>query len=179
MDLTVAVFAVLIVLAVLIGLLVSGVRALARRAVRERPTAHLASSPALAPLAPPPAPIRIPIGSGDDEDFDFDIVGEGSYLGTLRRAAGGRLMAGETVVLPVLVIPEPKNKYDPNAIAVHLEGFGKVGYFQKDTALEWVDVSRALVACNADGPAKDFSWAGTRTAPTSVYVISRHAARSP
>jgi HIRAN domain len=101
---------------------------------------------------------RVPLGPG--EDFDFDIVGEASYLGTLKKASGGRLAAGETVVLPMLVVPEPENAYDPNAIAVYAVGFGKVGYFSRADAEEWSAVSRNLIATNAVGTCEGFLTGG-------------------
>lgn len=84
----------------------------------------------------------MPFGPG--AGFDFAIVGESSYLGTLRRAGGQRLAAGETVVLEMLIVPEPENQFDENAVAVHAKGFGKVGYFSRDDAQEWAVVMAGL-----------------------------------
>src|SRR4029079_6316548 len=90
------------------------------------------------PSVPPPTipgdvsadPGRITIGPG--RGFWYDVVGESNYQGTLRRADGGRLQAGAEVIVPCVVIPEPTNPFDPNALMVQIEGFGKVGYFARD-----------------------------------------------
>lgn len=70
--------------------------------------------------------VRISLGPG--EDFDFDIVGGASYLARLKHIVGPRFQAGETVVVPLLVVPEPDNPNDPNAIRIVFEGRGTVGY---------------------------------------------------
>lgn len=82
----------------------------------------------------PALPQKPAVQIGPGRAFWFDIVGESNYQGTLRRIDGGRLAREEEVVLPALVIPEPQNAYDPNALAVHAEGYGKIGYFDRDSA---------------------------------------------
>jgi len=75
---------------------------------------------------------KIDIGPGDG--FWFDVVGEASYQGTLWELAARRTLLGETVVFPCLVVAEPENAFDPLALAVVAEGFGKIGYFQRNEA---------------------------------------------
>jgi hypothetical protein len=74
----------------------------------------------------------VPVGPG--RGFWFDIVGESNYQGTLRRIDGGRLAEEQEVIATCFVVAEPGNKFDPNALAVHAQGFGKVGYFDRDSA---------------------------------------------
>jgi hypothetical protein len=107
--------------------------------------------------------VRIPLAQASK--YDFDIVGEASYLSTLRRIDGGRLARGKTVITPVLVVPEPTNEYDANAIAVLVEGFGKIGHFSRDAALEWASVSHALQARNAVGVSYGWLMGGTAEKP--------------
>lgn len=67
--------------------------------------------------------------------FWFDVVGESNYQGTLRSVDNGRLeQGGGDVVIVCLIVPDPENQYDRNALAVHAEGYGRVGYFQRDEA---------------------------------------------
>lgn len=72
--------------------------------------------------------------SEPDGDCGFAIVGESNYQPMLRRVAKqGRSFQA-------LLIPEPHNPYDPNAIAVWAEGGGPIGYLSRDNALEYRDV---------------------------------------
>jgi hypothetical protein len=103
---------------------------------------------------------RVPLGPGDD--FSFDIVGEASYLARLRRIAGDRLENGETVVVPLLVVPEPTNPHDRDAIKVVAEGFGTVGYFSRDDAQEWRDVAQMLSRRHAVGTCDGWLTGGTK-----------------
>jgi len=144
--------------AVALGALVVFVVLVAYLACR-KPNPHSPETPPEPRTRPATPTGRIPLGPG--EDFHFDIVGAGSYLATLRKAAGDRLANGETVVLTALVIPEPNNQYDPNAIAVHLEGFGKVGYFSRGDAEEWRAVAQALIARGAVGTCEAWLMGGT------------------
>lgn len=73
-----------------------------------------------------------------DGDEDLDVVGESYQQENLWALVGGRTQ--EKVRLDVIgyLIPEPENKYDPNAIGVWIQGL-KVGFVAKELAREIVD----------------------------------------
>ena len=97
-----------------------------------------------------------------DNRHTVNVVGEGAYQGTLERIGGGRTINGcrkrdHTVVL----LPEPTNRYDSNAVRVAAIPFGGsaasglVGYLSREDAVAYrpridrlASVGR-LVACAA------------------------------
>lgn len=81
----------------------------------------------------------------------FEVVGESHYQRTLRAADGGRLAAGEYVQVPCLIVPEPLNPYDKNAIAVYIDGQGKVGHSSREDATEYRTLARRLIEQGAVG----------------------------
>jgi hypothetical protein len=91
------------------------------------------------------------IGTVDgDGEFNYNIVGESQYKEALARivksATDDQRDAGE-IYCTAVVIPEPDNKFDPNAIKVTING-ATVGYIPRtDTA----DVRKAFKAANVDG----------------------------
>lgn len=66
------------------------------------------------------------------------VVGEASYQGTLEAAGGGRTVDGvrERDHQAVLV-PEPDNKYDPNAVSVVILPYGVIGYLKRADAVAY------------------------------------------
>ncbi len=73
------------------------------------------------------------LGGGDD----LEVVGESNYQSALWAICGGRL--GERVRCPItaVLVPEPQNAYDPNAIAVVIAE-QTVGYLDRQTAAQYV-----------------------------------------
>jgi hypothetical protein len=75
-----------------------------------------------------------------------NVVGESQYGPALqkigRRLGGGP--EGEAMTTAVLV-PEPQNKYDPNAVAVNVDG-ATVGYLPREHAASYSPVLLALAA---------------------------------
>lgn len=69
-------------------------------------------------------------------DFQQAIVGEASYQDELRRIADGRTERGERVEFRAVLVPEPENNYDKNAVAVYAESGGVVGYLDRELAAE-------------------------------------------
>jgi hypothetical protein len=69
-----------------------------------------------------------------DESSDWlDIKGEGSYQANIERAAGGRTPDGPAKREQVaLLVPEPTNRYDANAIQIRIAG-RIVGYLAKES----------------------------------------------
>lgn len=90
-----------------------------------------------APPAPSPSATAVTVTAqlfgGDD---DLEIVGEASYqdaLWTICRGAEGDRIRHQIVAV---LVPEPQNPHDPNAIAVQVDGH-VVGYFARDVAVHY------------------------------------------
>lgn len=62
--------------------------------------------------------------------FDIDIVGESNYQAELEALAGGRDVEGADFEVSGVLMPEPNNPYDPNAIRVVVGG-RTIGYIPK------------------------------------------------
>jgi len=78
-------------------------------------------------------------------DEDLEIVGEASYQDALWAICGG--VKGDRIrhkIIAVLV-PEPDNPYDPNAVSIHTEG-NLVGYFARDVAVSYLPGLHRLMA---------------------------------
>lgn len=84
-----------------------------------------------------------------DGDDDLDVVGESYQQENLWSLVGGR--SDEKIRVEVLgyLVPEPENKYDPNAIGVWIQGL-KVGFVAKELAREINDDLLRLMADNND-----------------------------
>jgi hypothetical protein len=69
-----------------------------------------------------------------DGEFRFPIVGESHYQLEIETIAGGRSEDGaRNLLVDALLVPEPANPYDPNAVAVKIQN-RTVGYLARDTA---------------------------------------------
>jgi hypothetical protein len=124
------------------------------------------------PRWPPPGPIRDwPAGElngildAKAVMFDpvrkmVDVVGEGSYQGTLERLAGGRTVdGGRNRDHVAMILPEPTNPYDPAAVRVVVitpAGVGAtIGYLSREDAVAYravidrVAADGKVVACRA------------------------------
>jgi hypothetical protein len=76
---------------------------------------------------------------------NFNIVGEASYQGRLRNiSTSGRSF---TAVL----MPEPTNAFDPNAIRVVAEGADTIGYLSREDAVYYAPVFELLAQHNRVG----------------------------
>src|SRR3954447_18622508 len=80
-----------------------------------------------------------------------DVVGEGSYQGSLERVGGGRTVDGARIRDHVaLLLPEPSNPYDPNAVRVLLTGSqsdsAMIGYLSRENAVAYRPVIDRLAA---------------------------------
>lgn len=58
-----------------------------------------------------------------------------TLVGTKFRPAGPKLLAATQIRHPVLLVREPKNQHDKNAIAVYVA----IGYVKATEAKEWAD----------------------------------------
>lgn len=125
------------------------------------------SSPPPPPAWPPPGPIttwpaeplqlrtQVSVVIFDPPRRPIDVVGEGSYQGALERAAGGRTVDGARIPDHVAVLmPEPANVYDSNAVRVVIADRGTIGYLSRENAVAYrplIDRLAAvgkLVACH-------------------------------
>ena len=80
--------------------------------------------------------IRVPLkGNGS---YSFDIVGEASYQDVLGSLAGKKTREGKELRCIAVVLHEPINPYDLNAIAVVIGG-KTVGYFSKSDAKDYAN----------------------------------------
>lgn len=83
-----------------------------------------------------------------------DVVGEASYQDELEDVAGGRTYRGADELKTAVLVPEPSNPYDPNAIRVTIDGV-LVGYLSRKNAelvseyLNGLAAQGTLVSCSA------------------------------
>ena len=101
--------------------------------------------------SPLPANISAPTIAFDPAPKMVDVVGEGSYQGTIEGIAGGRTIDGardrnHTAIL----LPEPTNPYDPNAVRVVVMaasgGGGLVGDLSREDAVRYRPVIDRLAS---------------------------------
>lgn len=86
-------------------------------------------APAVALVEPPPA-AEVVLLRGS---HDLEVVGESHYQDALWRVVGGRTAERVRVDVQAVLLTEPDNPYDPNAVSVSIEG-AKVGYLCRDDA---------------------------------------------
>jgi hypothetical protein len=70
------------------------------------------------------------------------VVGEEHHQDILEALAGGRRENSAHVAVPALLLPQPDNPYDPDAVAVFMRGH-EVGHLARNVAPEFL---RALQA---------------------------------
>lgn len=73
-------------------------------------------------------PVRM-LGGGED----LEVVGESRYQDALWSISGGQIGQSVRCAAAAVLVPEPQNAYDPNAVAVVIEGH-RVGYLDRQTA---------------------------------------------
>lgn len=83
-------------------------------------------------------PLQSPIGDSDEIDYNIEVVGESKYQRTIQAIAGPRSHEGHEIHTQATLVPEPNNRYDENAICVKIDG-KRVGYLDRETAIEWRD----------------------------------------
>lgn len=86
-------------------------------------------------------PVRRALILGDGE-FDFPIVGESNYQDALETLCGGRTEDGAEFYCAVVLVPEPSNPHDRNAVAAFIKGH-KVGYLSREVAADAVRAFRS------------------------------------
>lgn len=100
----------------------------------------------------------------DDWSEIVAAVGEASYQDALRHICGSDRWEDVRCEVNAVLVPEPANKYDPNAVMVQVDG-QMVGYLSRVDAVEYGRVVRLLadegsvIACGAliagRGPGSD------------------------
>ncbi len=68
-----------------------------------------------------------------DETYSQEIVGESHYQDALEKIVGGRTEDSAEHYCEAMMVPEKRNQYDPNAVAVFIRG-KKVGHLSKRDA---------------------------------------------
>jgi hypothetical protein len=91
---------------------------------------------------------------------DLPIAGTSHRQQVLARIAGEALRKGEHVAFTALIVPEPDNPHDPNAIAVVADGQGPIGYFARRDALRYKAMAEELIRRNAIGVCEAFLTGG-------------------
>lgn len=105
-------------------------------------------------------------GVGKKDNCLFNVVGESFRMDNLRRLAKAgrkhkRKVGGwKKVGVVFWLIPEPKNEYDPNAIAVcgTSKGGMQVGYVPSHKAKQWVGKVQAPIAIKGIVVGKGREW---------------------
>lgn len=91
------------------------------------------------PPPPPPPPTDDPPPPPTDDVVILEgneilgAVGESHYQDALARLCGGRTTDGHFLDVIAILVPEPQNQYDPNAVAVVVGGL-HVGYLSRELA---------------------------------------------
>jgi Bacterial PH domain len=89
-----------------------------------------------APAAPAPLRNGAAVIIGDGK-FGFPVVAEEHHQDILEALAGGRRESSASVAVPALLLPQPNNPYDPDAVAVFMRGH-EVGYPARNVAPEFL-----------------------------------------
>ena len=137
--------------------------------------------------APAPRPgMAIIIGDGQ---FGLKAVGTAEHQDELAQIAGGRTEEGADHVCGALLIPDPKNPYDPGAVAVVIASH-VVGYLANNTAPSLKQALRAggfiAAGCaarivggreRADGDKGDFGVRLDASQPFNLRPIAKETAK--
>jgi hypothetical protein len=91
---------------------------------------------------------------------DVRIVGTSHRQDVLQKIAGNALGRGEHVAFTALIVPEPENPHDPNAIAVVAQGLGPIGYFGRRDAVRYRALAQELIRREAVGVCEAFLTGG-------------------
>jgi hypothetical protein len=124
----------------------------------------------------PPALDESPAGSTIElpksgYGFTVSAVGESHRQAALKAFGGSKRSAGEEVFFTAALVPEPTNRYDPNAIKVHIQGGAHVGYLSAEDAVEYRDMSKFLIAQKAIGLCRAKLIGGTLGKPSIGVVL--------
>ncbi|MFQ5472373.1 MAG: HIRAN domain-containing protein [Dehalococcoidia bacterium] len=93
-------------------------------------------------------------------DFHLEIVGEYYYQDELRRIAAGRTEKQERVEFKVVLLPEPDNQDDNNAVAVYAAGGSVIGYLSHELAKEYQPAINSFIGATKSHPSCNAVMAG-------------------
>jgi hypothetical protein len=102
------------------------------------------------PGSPGGQPTAVVLSGG----LEVDVVGESHYQDALTAIVGGKRPESVRIPTQATLVPEPDNPYDPNAVAVYIDG-RKVGHLPRLAAQAFAPVGRRLAeqqqvgACSA------------------------------
>lgn len=80
----------------------------------------------------------------------LEVVGESHYQDTLWQIVGGRTREPVRYETHAILVPDPDNHYDDNAIEVRIDGL-LVGYLSRDDAAEYLQGLLRLMQTSANG----------------------------
>jgi hypothetical protein len=103
-------------------------------------------------------------------DERIAVVGESNYQDELSRVAGPKQPGGVKLTVRAVLMREPDNPYDPNAVAIFLDGAGKVGYLSRDDAVEYGDLLRRCADQGRVGACEAIVLGGDATRQTQFCV---------
>ena len=83
-------------------------------------------------------------------DIRVDVVGESNYQEAIRKACGWKEGVETHFECMAELVPEPDNRYDPNAIMVRIDG-ACVGYLSRGDALNYGSAIKAGIQRQGSG----------------------------
>jgi hypothetical protein len=122
----------------------------AAKASRQSPSATPKPVRVRPQVAVKDGPAGCPMIACREGSFPFAVVGEARYQDALSRIVGGHNREGHGHECVALLVPEPSNKYDPNAVQVVIGG-EPVGYIPKEATvrIHAASASFGALACQA------------------------------
>jgi hypothetical protein len=75
--------------------------------------------------------------------LEVGVVGESHHQDALTAIVGGKRPESVRISTQAMLIPEPNNPYDPNAVAVYIDGW-KVGHLPRPAAQALAPVGQRL-----------------------------------
>jgi hypothetical protein len=104
--------------------------------------------------------------------FNVSVVGESHHQHSLRDLLGANFRSpDEYVNFDAFLVPEPDNRYDPNAVAVCSADLKVLGYLSRSDAQRYGKVFRALRESQQVGRVRASLIGGTRKKPSIGVVL--------
>ena len=105
--------------------------------------------------------------SGDDR---VAVVGESHYQPDLAAIAGPKRSGGVELEVQAVLVAEPDNEFDPNAVAIYINGGGKVGYLSREDAIRYQPMVSELAARDRVGACEAVVLGGDASRQTQFCV---------
>lgn len=116
---------------------------------------------------------HVDLGSG--RGYSTGITGESRRQAVLRRLSAGRRERGDDVSFIAVLIPEPENPYDPNAVRVDIQGGDQIGYLAREDAMDYRTVFKALAETQKVGVCRAKLIGGTSDKPSFGVMVDLKA----